>query len=68
MYGPRFVPNLLPLTETVEEVTLTGFKYPVQNLTFYRERTLGVSNEITDEEASVVFSKGIFIVVESRDK
>ena len=60
--------SLLPLTETVEEVTLTGFKYPVQNLTFYRERTLGVSNEITEEEASVEFSKGIFIVVESRDK
>lgn len=60
--------SLLPLTETVEEVTLTGFKYPVQKLTFYRERTLGISNEITEEEASVEFSKGIFIVVESRDK
>lgn len=60
--------SLLPLTETVEEVTLTGFKYPVQKLTFYRERTLGVSNEITAEEARVEFSKGMFIVVESRDK
>ena len=60
--------SLLPLTETVEEVTLKGFKYPVQNLTFYREKTLGVSNEITEEEAIVEFKKGIFIVVESRDK
>lgn len=60
--------SLLPLTETVGEVTLTGFKYPVNNLTFYRERTLGISNEITEEEARVEFSKGIFIVVESRDK
>ena len=59
--------SLLPLTETVQQVTLTGFKYPVENLTFYRERTLGISNEITEEEARVEFSKGIFIVVESRD-
>ncbi len=60
--------SLLPLSGTVEGVTLTGFKYPVQNLTFYRERTLGISNEITEEEAVVEFRKGIFIVVESRDK
>ena len=60
--------SLLPLSATVENVTLTGFKYPVQNLTFYRERTLGISNEITKEEATVEFQKGIFIVVESRDK
>ncbi len=60
--------SLLPLTETVEHVTLTGFKYPVDNLTFYRERTLGISNEITEEEATVTFDGGIFVVVESRDK
>lgn len=60
--------SLLPLTETVENVTLRGFKYPVENLTFYREKTLGISNEITEEEASVEFANGIFIVVESRDK
>lgn len=60
--------SLLPLSETVEEVTLTGFKYPVDKLTFFRERTLGISNEITEEEAKVEFAKGTFIVVESRDK
>ena len=60
--------SLLPLTETVENVTLCGFKYPVENLTFYREKTLGISNEIIDEEATVEFSNGCFIVVESRDK
>jgi len=60
--------SLLPLTETVEGVSLTGFKYPVERLTFYRERTLGVSNEITEEEATVELEKGIFIVVESQDK
>ena len=60
--------SLLPLTETVKNVTLCGFKYPVENVTFYREKTLGISNEITEEEANVEFSDGIFIVVESQDK
>ena len=60
--------SLLPLTETVEGVTLTGFKYPVENLTFFRDRTLGISNEITEEEARVELKKGTFLVVEARDK
>ncbi len=59
--------SLLPLTEVVENVTLTGFKYPVNKLNFYRERTLGISNEMTEEEARVEFAKGIFVVVESQD-
>lgn len=65
VYGDFF--SLLPLSKTVERVTLTGFKYPVNNRTFHRECTLGISNEIIDEEASVEFAEGIFIVVESRD-
>ncbi len=60
--------SLLPLTDSVKGVTLGGFKYPTENLTFYREQTLGVSNEIVQEEATVEFSDGIFIVVESQDE
>lgn len=60
--------SLLPLTDSVKGVTLTGFKYPTKHLTFYREQTLGVSNEIIQEEATVEFSDGIFIVVESQDE
>ena len=59
--------SLLPLTQTVEDVTLLGVKYPVQHRTFYQQDTLGISNEIIDEEAIISFSNGIFIVVESKD-
>ena len=59
--------SLLPLSETVEQVTLTGFKYPVTNRAFKRACSLGISNEIVAEEAIVEFAGGIFIVVESRD-
>jgi len=60
--------SLLPLTERVENVTLNGLKYSLRNQTMYREETLGISNEITAEEATVLFDKGMFLVVESKDK
>ena len=60
--------SLLPLTDNVTGVTLRGVKYPVEDRIFYRKYTLGVSNEITEEEAVVEFSRGIFIVVESQDE
>ena len=60
--------SLLPLTERVENVTLDGLKYSLENRTFYREDTLGISNEIIAEEATVTFSNGMFLVVESKDK
>lgn len=65
-YG-RFV-SLLPLSESVENVTLRGFKYSLENQTFFRKSTLGISNEITEEEAAVEFENGIFLVVESKDE
>ena len=60
--------SLLPLTDCVENVTLSGFKYSLEHRTFFREKTLGVSNEITEDTARVSFSKGIFLVIESKDK
>lgn len=59
--------SLLPLTDKVYNVTLDGFKYCVSGIDFYRERTLGISNEIQEEKASVQFSDGVFLVVESKD-
>lgn len=60
--------SLLPLTECVKDVTLSGFKYSLDHRDFFRDTTLGISNEIVDEEAVVRFSDGVFIVVESKDK
>ncbi|MBQ8184721.1 MAG: thiamine diphosphokinase [Lachnospiraceae bacterium] len=66
-YG-RYV-SLLPLTTTVEEVSLKGFKYPLTNHTFTSTESagLGVSNEIVDREAHITFSQGVLMLIESRD-
>lgn len=59
--------SILPLTTTVEEITLTGFKYPLEKAVLYSDNTLGISNEIVEEEARIAFEEGIAIVIESRD-
>lgn len=59
--------SILPLTTTVEKITLTGFKYPLNQATLYSSNTLGISNEIEAETGIIEFVDGIAIVVESRD-
>ncbi len=59
--------SLLPLTTTVEGVTLKGFKYPLYNHTFTSDNSLGVSNEIIEAEAVVQLTKGVLIMIESKD-
>ncbi len=59
--------SLLPLTERVENVTLNGFRYPLFRRACLRDTTLGISNEITEETATIEFTDGIFLVIESKD-
>lgn len=59
--------SILPLTTTVEEITLRGFKYPLCKATLYSDNTLGISNEIVEEEAEIELEAGIAIVIESKD-
>lgn len=59
--------SILPLTTTVENITLTGFKYPLNRATLYSSNTLGVSNEIAADTGIIEFEEGIAIIVESKD-
>lgn len=59
--------SLIPYTDLVTGVTLIGFKYPLQNATLTKESSLGISNELLEEEGIIKIDKGILIVIESRD-
>jgi len=59
--------SLIPLTTTVEGVTLKGFKYSLDNDTLKIGESIGISNEKTEENAKIEIKKGILIVIESRD-
>jgi thiamine pyrophosphokinase len=51
----------------VKNLTLTGFKYNLTDFTMGGFGSLGISNEIVDDVAEIVFKEGILLVIESRD-
>ena len=59
--------SLMPLTTTVEGITLKGFKYTLNNATMKIGESIGVSNEQIEEEGIIEMEKGILIVIQSRD-
>lgn len=59
--------SLIPYSEQVKGVTVTGVKYPLHDYTFVQGNSLGVSNEILEERACVQFSEGKLIVIQSED-
>lgn len=60
--------SLIPFTPRVTGLTLKGFKYPLHNYGLECYHSLGVSNEILEEEAEISFEDGILLMVESKDK
>lgn len=62
----KFV-SLIPYTNVVKGLTLTGFKYPLDRYDLKGFCSLGVSNEIIEASATIKFEQGILIVIEARD-
>lgn len=59
--------SLIPFTAEVTGVTLTGMKYPLTDFTLVCYNSLGISNEIVEEEAIVRIKSGVLLVLETRD-
>ena len=59
--------SLLPFTEEVKGLSLRGFRYPLDGIRLFSGSSLGISNEIVEEEARVEFDSGILLVMETRD-
>lgn len=67
LYGTYF--SLIPFTTDVYGVTLKGAKYPLyrHHFTVLGTGSLGVSNEILEEQVEISLEKGILILIESKD-
>ena len=59
--------SFLPLGDRAFGVNLTGFKYPLSDSVLTSDNSLGISNEITADEACVSVQGGTLIMIESRD-
>ncbi|BBF43018.1 thiamin pyrophosphokinase [Lachnospiraceae bacterium KM106-2] len=59
--------SLIPFTTKVTGITLKGMKYPLKDHTLVLGDSLGISNEITSEVASIELEEGILLMIESCD-
>lgn len=59
--------SLFPFTPQVAGLTLKGFKYPLDRYTLESYHSLGVSNEIIEEQAEISLEEGVLLVMESKD-
>jgi len=59
--------SLLPYSEVVTGITLEGFKYPLHNATIKKGESIGVSNELIDDDATIHILSGQLLVIQSND-
>jgi thiamine pyrophosphokinase len=65
LYG-KYI-SFIAMTPVVKGITLKGFKYALENEDLHMGSSRCISNEICCKEASIEFSEGILICIESRD-
>ena len=59
--------SIIPLDSEVLVHSTKGLMYPLKDFALPREISMGVSNEITDEEAEITLKSGLALIVESDD-
>lgn len=59
--------SILPVKGDAKRVTLEGMKYPLNEANVTCFSSLGISNEIVEEVASILVKQGVLLVIESRD-
>lgn len=59
--------SLLPLSEQVTGITLTGFQYPLTNASLTIGQSLGISNALTAEQGQITVGSGKLLVIASKE-
>jgi len=59
--------SLIPFSDEVTGITLTGFAYGLSNATMIKADTIGISNEIREEEGFITIKTGYLMVMETKD-
>lgn len=60
--------SLLPFSETVEDICLKGFRYPLDHGRMAQGNSLGISNVLEEERGVISAGSGILMLIESRDE
>jgi len=60
--------SIMPLTVRVTGVTTKGLKFPLRNKRLKQGSTLGLSNEMCEEEAEITIESGILLVIREKNR
>ncbi|TFG83963.1 MAG: thiamine diphosphokinase [Erysipelotrichales bacterium] len=61
-------PYLSVFSSGDSEISLIGFKYPLDHAFFTSDTTLGLSNQLIEKKAQIIVHQGKILVVRARDK
>lgn len=59
--------SCIPFSDRVEGLTISGFQYNLEKATIIKEDTIGISNELREEEGFITLEKGYLLVMETKD-
>ena len=59
--------SVFAFDQSVSDVTLEGFKYPLKNANLFSHFPVGVSNEIIASQGKITVKKGTLLIIISRD-
>lgn len=65
MYG-KYI-SCIPFSDRVTGINLIGFKYPLTDATMIKEDSIGISNELREEEGLIQIDTGYLLVMETKD-
>ncbi len=60
--------SLIPISETVNGVTTKGLKYDLDEADLTQGNTLGISNQIENEDVVIKLDEGLLLVIKEKDK
>lgn len=58
--------SLCPLSEKAEKVCTQNCRYPLKSETLYRDKTRGISNQISDFPAQITYESGSLLLIVQR--
>ncbi len=59
--------SCIPFSDRVEGLTISGFRYNLEGATIIKEETIGISNELREEEGLITLKTGYLLVMETKD-
>jgi thiamine pyrophosphokinase len=63
---PSDIVSLIPWGEKVTGIRTEGLRWPLRSETLFQDKTRGISNEMTQETASIMLKSGLLFVIHHR--